>query len=1417
MNKKLKKSLLIVLIIVILLSGMLLLYKSNFFQKQERFNISYLPTEFVEKYFEEIGKADSNTEKENMLIVISDNKIKNSYGAKKIIEAPNHQYILQYNSEKQKKSALQQLKKDKKIESVEENDIYTIEEGNYNSWGIEKMALDHAIVSANANTENMQQITVAVIDTGCDITLFNKYYGGKILEFYNVLEQSTTVMTDESGHGTHVAGTIAEGTPNNVKILPIKVSKTGDMYYSDVIAAINYIVYKNNAQVINMSFGGYGYNEALDQAIESAKVKNIISVAAAGNDNTSKKHYPASFDNTISIASVDSDLNKSTFSNYGAEISFAAPGTNIRSIMGKDTYISKRNGNNDDDDHEVISGTSMATPHAVSAVAILKGYNKDLTFENVFNILKDNAIDLGEKGWDKYYGNGLISFKDVNFCDGSYCDELGIYKDSNKNISSIEAPELIFTRYNYYSTTNIMGSKVIVHYTDNTSEEKLLGELPNVEILNYDPTASDSQTVTIKVDTLTTDIQVTNPTNYEMGWEYNVLSNGKIEITGYKNHNLGIKKLYVPETIDSKQVVAFADNFKFAETGSDIESYNYLYVSSNFARFGNYSLAGTNIKYVYGANNKIEIGSHAFENSKIVSIDALITKIEDYAFKDCFELISIKTWEENPWYEVLSIGKYAFYNCKKLATIKMLTDFSNHSIGDVGDYAFYNCVSLAYFDLTPESNIGDYAFYETHLLTDIDLYQSDSIGKYAFHGSGISEAKFSINLEKINESAFENCKNLKTVSFVGGRIESKAFWNSGVETFDISSKLEYISEDAFAYTPMKRCEGISEGGKYKSVSQLGIVESSTNKLIVGFTDNTGASNTDIPDYITEVGDYAFTGNNNLKKIIIPATVTKIGVHAFEDCYQLSDVYMLGNTITFGNDTFKRSFEGDIQEENLKIYVHKDSSIKQFVKSKNLNYRHIEPDEMVVSNYEKKYKALSQVDFRNLEVKLIYYEEKTREEILNIMDYKKIAPLSKGVGFAVYYQTEGAYNFQYGDSSFIVEAKNEVGYLTEKNIGVTVEKATPTYIIPIGLTADFGQKLSEIILPEHFEWMDKDQIITGSGEAVYKAKYVPDDMKNYEIVENIDITITVTNSKTIIDPKIVVENKIYDGTTDIPISNIIISNLESSEYSIVSALSSSTNVGKEKATIVLRLSNEKFKDYAFSNGQQEKKFIIDFEIQKASINIKDTSRDITKKYDGNPHSVEINLDCDQEFTIKYMDLNGEYTLDKAPTYINVGTYVIKYKAYINNNYTEYFGQKTLTIEDEVPYIINKYSVDEQNKYIDLIDINTTVDDFKKNIKVNDGYRVEIDYKSVNGKNLLYTGGKTKIYKGDDLQVEYTNIVRGDVNGNAIIDIIDYIRIMKDIMDTTKLTGIYIKAADVNQNNVVDIIDYIRIMKMIMEEN
>lgn len=85
-----------------------------------------------------------------------------------------------------------------------------------------------------------------------------------------------------------------------------------------------------------------------------------------------------------------------------------------------------------------------------------------------------------------------------------------------------------------------------------------------------------------------------------------------------------------------------------------------------------------------------------------------------------------------------------------------------------------------------------------------------------------------------------------------------------------------------------------------------------------------------------------------------------------------------------------------------------------------------------------------------------------------------------------------------------------------------------------------------------------------------------------------------------------------------------------------------------------------------------------------------------------------------------------------------------------------------------------------------------------------------------KKYIGTGDKVGVYFDNKKLKEYEVLIKGDVNGNGEIDIFDYIKIMKDIMDMTKLNGVYKEAADVTQNGTVDIFDYIRVMKTIMEE-
>lgn len=178
---------------------------------------------------------------------------------------------------------------------------------------------------------------------------------------------------DDNGHGTHVAGTIGAIGDNgvgvagvcwNVKIMPLKFLDSGGFGNTgNAILAVQYAT-QMHARIMNNSWGGGGYSEALRLAIQAASDAGILFVAAAGNDaadNDTLPHYPANYDVplVISVASTDHFDNLSYFSCYGATtVDLAAPGSAILSTTPNNTY-------------SIYSGTSMATPHVSGALALM--------------------------------------------------------------------------------------------------------------------------------------------------------------------------------------------------------------------------------------------------------------------------------------------------------------------------------------------------------------------------------------------------------------------------------------------------------------------------------------------------------------------------------------------------------------------------------------------------------------------------------------------------------------------------------------------------------------------------------------------------------------------------------------------------------------------------------------------------------------------------------------------------------------------------------------------------------------------------------------------------------------------------------------------------------------------------------------
>ena len=149
---------------------------------------------------------------------------------------------------------------------------------------------------------------------------------------------------DDNDHGTHVAGTIGAtangGGPHvgvawNVRLMALKfLPAAGGGLLSDAIECINYAISKG-ANIMNNSWGGGGFSTALSNAIERARVANILFVAAAGNEgsnNDVSPAYPASYThaNIVSVAAIDRRNQRASFSNFGrSSVDLAAPGVEI--------------------------------------------------------------------------------------------------------------------------------------------------------------------------------------------------------------------------------------------------------------------------------------------------------------------------------------------------------------------------------------------------------------------------------------------------------------------------------------------------------------------------------------------------------------------------------------------------------------------------------------------------------------------------------------------------------------------------------------------------------------------------------------------------------------------------------------------------------------------------------------------------------------------------------------------------------------------------------------------------------------------------------------------------------------------------------------------------------------------------------
>jgi subtilisin family serine protease len=246
-------------------------------------------------------------------------------------------------------------------------------------------------------------VVVAVIDSGLDVN--HPAFKGRVVKPYNTMT-GTSDVTDTNSHGTHCAGIIAGawglqdgagGVAPQVKIMPVKAGN-GTFTLDDIVKGIRYAA-DNGAKVISMSLGGGGSMPEVQRAVQYALSKGCVVVAAAGNDGQNTISYPGRYDDILSIGS-SKDGRRSSFSNGGDRLDLSAPGENILSTV-PGGYGKK-------------SGTSMATPYAAGAIALVMARHPEWTPDQVKAHMKKAVNDLGAPGKDKDFGYGEINlFKAV--------------------------------------------------------------------------------------------------------------------------------------------------------------------------------------------------------------------------------------------------------------------------------------------------------------------------------------------------------------------------------------------------------------------------------------------------------------------------------------------------------------------------------------------------------------------------------------------------------------------------------------------------------------------------------------------------------------------------------------------------------------------------------------------------------------------------------------------------------------------------------------------------------------------------------------------------------------------------------------------------------------------------------------------
>ena len=264
-------------------------------------------------------------------------------------------------------------------------------------WGMKMVGMEAAWQSGLTGSG----VRVAVIDGGI-YTNTGEFDANRLLAGKNMVDGGST--EDSNGHGTFIAGIIGAAKDNGVgiagiapevTIIPIKTSNDGSMADGVGAKAIYAAVDEFHCDVINYSSGAIKLSTGMREAVQYAVSKGVIIVCSTGNDGNTQLHYPGALPETIGVGSINKGLERSQFSHQNSSIFVTAPGDEVYSIGARGSVYSS-------------SGTSFSAPFVTGLAALLKEAHPQMNTDDFKAILQASCYDLGDAGYDKEFGWGLI-------------------------------------------------------------------------------------------------------------------------------------------------------------------------------------------------------------------------------------------------------------------------------------------------------------------------------------------------------------------------------------------------------------------------------------------------------------------------------------------------------------------------------------------------------------------------------------------------------------------------------------------------------------------------------------------------------------------------------------------------------------------------------------------------------------------------------------------------------------------------------------------------------------------------------------------------------------------------------------------------------------------------------------------------